>query len=301
MKILTVGDVHLSDKTPISRLDDYTETVFRKLSQIAQIASERSVDLVLFTGDIFDKKAPTQNSHALVSRALTVFNSFPCDCYSIIGNHDVAYSKLELLYQQPLAVLFASGALKRLDEIEFENVVVTGIHYDQPIKFKETSKRRVAVLHVNSTPKGGNLFGEKLWGYNELATHPVDVFVLGHYHIDQGIQEHYGKHFVNLGSLTRGALNEDNISRSPKIGYIEIGDSIKTEEILIECEDSSKIFDLQKREETVEHNEKMEEFISKMQTNVITVDEDEIIKNLDSFNVEKEVRNTLEEYLSRYL
>ena len=83
-------DVHLSDHTPRSRTDNWTDTVLRKLSDIGEIARKSGANAVIDGGDFFDIKAPGRNSHALIRRAMEVHRDYPCPVYANVGNHDAA-------------------------------------------------------------------------------------------------------------------------------------------------------------------------------------------------------------------
>jgi DNA repair exonuclease SbcCD nuclease subunit len=54
MKVIIVGDLHLSHQQPISRLDSYIETCIYDLKEVLRVSKEQNVDSVLFLGDIFD-------------------------------------------------------------------------------------------------------------------------------------------------------------------------------------------------------------------------------------------------------
>jgi DNA repair exonuclease SbcCD nuclease subunit len=68
ISFLVRTDVHINDRPPESRCDDYLETVLGKLKQIGDIAREREVDAVLDNGDFFHNKAASRNSHLLVRK-----------------------------------------------------------------------------------------------------------------------------------------------------------------------------------------------------------------------------------------
>ena len=51
--ILT-ADIHLTDKTPVSRTDDYIQAQERKLKFLAGLSQENDNCLILCAGDVFD-------------------------------------------------------------------------------------------------------------------------------------------------------------------------------------------------------------------------------------------------------
>lgn len=112
-------DVHLSDRGPSSRTDDWTEAVFANLDQVRALAEQVRAAAILDGGDFFHVKSPGQNSHALVHRTAEHHDGYPCPVYCTPGNHDAVYGDYSFLPQQPLGVLFTTGVFKRLyDEHE---------------------------------------------------------------------------------------------------------------------------------------------------------------------------------------
>jgi len=120
-KAITFTDIHLADKNPASRIDNYMESILNKLEQAKDICTIKNVDVALCGGDIFHIKTPTKNSHYLVSRTIDVFKSFPCPVYSVYGNHDLRQDNISTLPRQPYYTLVKSGALNYLHDELFDN------------------------------------------------------------------------------------------------------------------------------------------------------------------------------------
>ena len=57
VKLLWRSDVHLSDRAPASRTDDWAETVFHKLNQVRAVARRTGVAAVLDGGTGSDPTA----------------------------------------------------------------------------------------------------------------------------------------------------------------------------------------------------------------------------------------------------
>src|SRR5436189_824632 len=58
------------------------------LAEIAAVASEHLVDLVLVTGDLFDTAAPTADAERIVYRALLDLQATGATVIVLSGNHD---------------------------------------------------------------------------------------------------------------------------------------------------------------------------------------------------------------------
>ena len=310
-------DTHINDKAPESRCDDYMETVLDKLRQVGQVARDRKVNAVLDNGDFFHNKAASKNSHTLVKRVVEVHKAYPCPVYENPGNHDFPYGNVDYIDKQPLGVLFATGIFHRMDDIRFEDedgliVRVVGLPYKVDFSVFDFDMERgdedvlIVAAHTYASPTGTECFGrEQFLSYSELAECTPDLFIFGHLHVDQGIQEVLGKPFINLGSLTRGSLTHDNLERIPRIGYIKVekidGEiKISTEAIPLEVKPASEVFDLVKHERIQKERKDIDQFIETLSASATVEDGDDIgeaIKTLDVF--EQEVRERALEYLER--
>jgi DNA repair exonuclease SbcCD nuclease subunit len=308
-RIITFTDVHLADKSPAARIDNYRDAILDKLQQASDIAKERKVDLAICAGDLFHLKSPSKNSHYLVSRTIEIFKNFPCPVFSIYGNHDICQDNLGTLPKQPFYVLLKSGALQYLEDAYFHNnsIRIFGMdylanpEYENFNRDKTKEKIQMCVAHVNASSKFDDLFGERVYKYQELSKCTPDIFLFGHYHPDQGIEIHNNKHFINVGSLSRGSLKKDELTRIPNLGFIEIDDNfkIKTEKIPLKVKTASEIFDLEmKKKEDVEQKE-IENFINEMKSKIFLEESDDITKTIKSLSFEKKIRDKAMEYFER--
>lgn len=306
MIFLTVGDVHISDSTPASRLDNYTEATFEDLALVRTQALEQKAAAVFITGDIFDKKSPTKNSHAIVARAIAMFSSFPCPVYTIIGNHDIVNNRMDSLSRQPLNVLLESGALKRLKRVNFGGVDIVGVDFDEGNSYstlslkKEFDKPLIAVCHVLATPDGGDMYGEPIFSYKKLAKlSDVDVYVFGHFHNDQSIQAVGKKKFINLGALSRGSLTQEEIHRQVKIGKIVWdGKSFECSEIPLAVKSSKEIFDIEKKQEMEKKEKEIESFVASLNKTDLFQDISSLEETIKEMKLETGVKNRLVGYLN---
>jgi DNA repair protein SbcD/Mre11 len=283
-------DVHLSDHTPRSRTDNWTDTVLRKLAAVGDIARKTGAHAVIDGGDFFDIKAPGRNSHALIRRAMEVHRDYPCPVYANVGNHDCVYGDYSYLPQQPLGVLYEAGTFRRLyDEHEAVftwvgdvtkrgptpsvKVRVVGVPY-HGVKYDLDRLARITrgdedylmvVGHLLASPTQSTMFdAEDVIRYDVLDNYPdVDVWAFGHWHKDQGI-EHTpgGKPVVNIGSLTRGALSQDSLDRVPSVAVLRFDTSgLTIEKLSVPHSPASEVFDLVKRDKDEIQQTMIEEFV----------------------------------------
>jgi len=183
----------MADVSPVSRTDDWVETVADKLRQVGKIAWETKAQAVLDGGDFFHIKSPARTSHRTLRRTVEVHReSYPCPVYANFGNHDSVYSDLRWLHQQPLGVLFETGVFLPLyDEHEalFEKdgvrVRVVGVPYHgtsydlsrlKIAKGEEDYLVVVAHLLASDTDKDSFYDSEDVVRYSDLRDLDADVF-----------------------------------------------------------------------------------------------------------------------------
>lgn len=291
------SDVHMADYGPSSRLDDWSETVLKKLAQVGQIAREVDAHAVLDGGDFFHVKSPGRNSHKMLQRVAEVHKAYPCPTYANVGNHDVKYGDWTFLSEAPLGVLFSTGVFKRCyDEYEATfgdeynggsgaavKVRVVGIPYhgtkydlarfarirkEKKHGISKTGEFLVVMCHLLASPEGGSMFeAEDIIRYDDLQKlcPDADVFCFGHWHKNQGVRQlSSGQWVVNTGSLTRGALTQDEMDRVPVVTVMRFyaHGKISIEERPIKVEDPEKVFDVAGRVRAEARETTMEAFVS---------------------------------------
>jgi len=278
-------DVHLSDHTPRSRTDNWTETVLRKLAAVGDIARNAGATAVIDGGDFFDIKAPGRNSHALIQRVMAIHRDYPCPVYANVGNHDCVYGDYSYLPQQPLGVLYEAGTFRRLyDEHEAVftatgalrvpvTVRVVGVPYhgtkydlDRLARIKKGDEDYLMVVcHLLASPTQSTMFdAEDVIRYDVLDNYPdVDVWAFGHWHKDQGItRTPGGKIVINTGSLTRGALSQDSLDRVPTVTVVRFDlEGVTATKVLVPHAPASEVFDLVKRDADQIQQTMIEEFV----------------------------------------
>ena len=317
-------DVHLSDRSPSSRLDNWADSVFEKLGQVRDLAREVKANAIIDGGDFFHVKAPGRNSHELVRRTLEHHSTYPCPVYCTPGNHDSVYGDYSFLPQQPLGVLFASGAFHRLydeHEVTFAysgagttlkvrvvGIPYHGITYDME-RFRQIKKGDedilICVAHVLASEKGGAMFeGEDIIKYSDLLDTAPDLYCFGHWHKDQGIVELGDKKFLNLGSLTRGSLSQDEVERQPaaaviKCSMVQGSPVIEIDVHRISVRPASEVFDIEGRARQVKRQVEMDSFVNAIKDALQPQKEGETLS--DSINKFGGIPNEVRERALMYL
>ena len=310
-------DIHFSDKAPQSRTDDWKGALLDKMSQIGEIAREVNAEAVLDGGDLFHIKSPNRTSHSLVQSIMEVQSHYPCPTYACIGNHDVVYGDYTYINQQPLGVLFSSGGLNRLyDEHEavFSKNGVTvrvvgipyhGVRYDwnrfASIK-KGDEDYLVVVAHVLASEKGGSMFeGEDIIKYADLKSLDPDVWCFGHWHKDQGVTEiASGKYVVNVGSLSRGSLSQDNLDRIPKccvLKFSQWGINIESRELKVQT--AEEIFDIEGKERQEMRTEVIDSFVESLSGSLTSNNAQSLSETVSHLEVSSEVKERVLAYIEQ--
>jgi Icc-related predicted phosphoesterase len=318
VRFITFSDVHISDVNPSARLGSYKRDILTKLKQIGAAGKKLGVDFYIFAGDLYHIKSPIKNTHHLNTVLTETFQSFGVPIYATEGNHDLRGS-YENFDEQPLKVLYTSGTLIQLRSVSLEingiKLLLRGFpfkEYEFDVKKAESdADLKICVLHLYATPDGGFLFKNKLFSYNELSQSGDNIYVLGHYHIDQGIKtvtdKEYLQYFINVGAVSRGTTSEDNIKRDPKIGYVEITKDddgkidIKTQTIKLNVKPAEEVFDLVEKEAEKEKMEVTEQFVEKLQKNLDSgiANTSSIDDEVSKLQAEKEIIDSVKYYLEQ--
>jgi len=307
--IITANDIHISDNGPRSRMDNFKTTMLGKIDQMGMACRKLNADAAIIAGDLFNLKNPVKNSHNLNIELIEVFKKFPCPIYMIEGNHDITSNQIESIPNQPLGVLFADGTLIRLRNsiIEKEGVKISlvGVPFTENpdlstlnLPEKGDCISQICALHLYASLKSSMLFSNKIYGYDEIGELSPDIFVLGHYHIDQGIYKKNNKYFINIGSMSRGAISEDDILHHPQIGLIKISveDNKPTylvRPIRLRIKPAQEIFNIEKKRKEILENEEIKKFVERLasETVVNASDKTKTIDDLiDSIEMVETVR-----------
>lgn len=135
------SDIHLGEKQPLCRTDDFTEASRKKLQWIADKAMKHKCPLIL-GGDIFDKPRVALEDIGYAIRAL-----YGIDVYVVAGQHDLPGHSINNVHNSALGVLIAAGAVTLLEPQKTLILPcgdsLTGASWGQPLP----TKGDIVVLH----------------------------------------------------------------------------------------------------------------------------------------------------------
>lgn len=312
-------DVHVSDRNPASWKGDYPTEIMDSLRQVGDLARRHNAAAVLDGGDFFHVKSSVRTSHATIIKVVALHKNYPCPTYCVEGNHDITGDNLNTIEQQPLGVLYETGTFRHLREEVFEQegirVRVIGVPYDstrtiqdfqQTVRKKPGDDYLVAIVHAlaGEDPPAHveEFFGEPVYRYGSLVyDQGPDVLCFGHWHKDQGIVQIQGRHFVNQGALSRGALTRENTQRIPKVSLIEFGkEGIVTKAIPLTVAPASEVFDIERKERQEREEAIIDQFSDSIEVEAQLDPTQDIDTVLASVKIYKEdIRAIAKEYLEK--
>lgn len=315
---ITFTDIHISSVNPSSRKGSYENDILNKLEQIKAIGEKTKADFFICAGDLFNLKAPMRNPHALNARLINLFKSFPAPIYATEGNHDLRQDSYETFNEQPLNVIYSSDALIQARNIRktfngiFVNIRSIPFQEEPNLEILDRAPKdvdlRLFILHLYASPDGGMLFKSKLYSYEEISKLMDDIFVLGHYHVDQGVEtlkiNGHDQHFINIGAISRGSLCDEDVNRNPKVSLVTVtkddnGIQIKITVVRLKVKPVDEVFDLVVHEREKKEQQEAKEFVEKLRMDMIdSPDEDRISEEIKNMNLDKKVFDKVNYFLN---
>lgn len=310
VKFIAFCDPHYSWKSPDVFKQPYLDELRTTIQKVFDFGAKINVDAYLWAGDIFHRKAPSQNPHELVATIASDWRATGKPHYLIGGNHDYKFGTLSKVEGQPLDVLLKTGVGTLLDDNDLTivkgntHVRVIGQSYehtrcDRLLEARKGSEDHLIGLgHFWFGPHTGEFFGEPMFGPETLFESEIDIWVIGHHHQDQGIHEQDGKYISVLGSITRTGAHENDLTRKPAALFIELDGSARTlKAIRPKVTPSDELMDLERHTQQREENKAIDGFIEDLNTaKLTTLDPDAIVTELD---VPTEVKERVRQYLSK--
>lgn len=221
--IMFVGDVHLSPRTPISRKDDYPQTMLNKLSKLYNVAKENKVNDIIFLGDIFNTRHMTLNYFIKCFKVFSDLASVS-KLHLVVGNHDITYNNESTLQDSPIQILYDSGLFERHNFKE--NILPVALDEDELFYFYDYT---VPVQEIQPVPEGckgctnfliGHYFYCIGFGDEEhtltkemCSKLGYNYYILGHDHTPYTPVKTKEYEVHRPGSLSRATSNTCQVSR----------------------------------------------------------------------------------------
>jgi DNA repair protein SbcD/Mre11 len=253
MNILLTGDLHLTDKTPENRIDNYPETVLNKFKFILNFAKEKKVKFILQPGDLFDSPNP---SYSLFTKVVRMINEHEIPIYTVFGQHDLRYRNSG---NTGLLALSASCPDMILNPNSIGGEIsIQSAGWEEIIPKPRVSKYNILITHRM-------IIHKKLWegqedyeiGSEFLKTHKFDLIVSGDNH--QFFIENIGKRWlINCGSMMRSTIAQTE--HFPCVMLYDTA-TVDWSEINIPIKPAEEVFKMEQVMKTKERDEKLEAFV----------------------------------------
>ena len=222
MKLLVMNDTHIRGTNPDKRIDDFRETLEKKLKEIGEIITAEEIDYVIHGGDIFDRP---DTAPAVVNQFIEIFLDYQAPIYTIVGNHDLYGHNPATLPRTMAGVLISAGIMNLIPEDglvlnkEGLKLQLSGKSFDYEVEKREEVDYAIHVVHGMLLDKPA--FPDQYTLIEEVDTE-ADVTISGHYHLGYGLAKYEGQYFLNPGSLVRLGARIEELNRMPKVAIIEI-------------------------------------------------------------------------------
>lgn len=262
------GDWHLMEHTPVSRTDDYPETVFRKLHFISELQKVHGCP-VYHSGDLFDHWKP---SPWLIAKAA---KHLPEQFYSTYGNHDLPGHSFD---ERERCGLFAlAQASNKVNALEF------GYWNYDPAEGHciEIKGRKILVWHkcVFQIKEEWMSSIDSSHARKLLKKYPeYDVIVTGDNH-KPFVEEYNGKYLVNCGSL--GRITAAQIKHRPAV-YLWYADDNKVVPVYLPIE--KNVLSTEHLQQTKERDVRISSFLEGFKEWKSSLDFEENLKRYEQEN-----------------
>lgn len=276
--VLFTNDWHIAAKDPASRLDDYNAEIFSCLDQTLRAALLLKASAICVSGDFFhDKKAK------LPYAALVALIQWFAACrrnnirvIGIPGNHDEQDDRYESLPSQPLGIFFESGLLLNCsNSLVWANEKTLGVYgvpwpdAAKPEAFRDVPGSAAIVLgHAYATIDGQPQYGQHCHKYEDLAriAPHVRIWHFGHDHTDHGVTKlSNGAYVINIGALSRGSLDADNLARQVKVAYAQFDETgVKVFQVALKVPPADQVFDVKLRTQKRLEKQQVATFIAQL-------------------------------------
>jgi len=265
MRFMYLTDTHCRGSSPANRKDDFVNSMYLKLDEVASLAREWEVTAILHGGDLWDSPNP---SFAVAHSFLSRLKAAEVPIYIIAGNHDLQRQELDTLPYTMLGIQGAFGKvriIKAHERIYFEDqnlrVQLTGQSYHSEIDRRDPrldycirkQDCDYAINLVHGTLMTEDRFpGSTHTHVSQVHETEADLTLVGHMHFGFPDYEYQGKHFLNIGALSRLINHTVEIQRPVQVLLVDLSRG-RSELIKIPLKSAlpgNQVLDLDKAEHT---------------------------------------------------
>ena len=270
LKIIACADLHITNKCPKSRNDNYYSEVLRKFSEILKHSYQKTL---IVAGDFFDKH---NVSNEVIRDVVDILRGHLGRVLVVPGQHDLRYHS-KGLKNTPLGILEATKFIEILSSKEIK--IVNGVSYigsgwgESPDKDENCE---IMVTHQMVTLDGPLFPGHEDYttAAQLLNKYPgIDIIISGDNHKPHVYVNDNNQLQINCGSMMR--KSKDQMDFKPRIYEIDT-DKLSVEPIFLTV--NKDVFDL----DAIEREEEKEIVQEKANENI-----QKFLKTLDVSDSEK--------------
>ena len=219
MHILAASDLHITNKTPINRKDDYPKSCLNKFKQLLNLTMKTKYKTLLIGGDFFDSHTAP---YSVTKQIVNILYSFPeVNIYVVPGQHDQRWHRTGL-DNTPLGLLseYPNVSILKNDKVtKIGKITVIGAGWNEEPK----KKADILVTHQMVIKK------EKLFPNQKNYSKGISLLtkkypwakciISGDNHAPFKIQ-YKGRFLVNCGSMMR--KSKDQTTHEPRAWLINV-------------------------------------------------------------------------------
>lgn len=250
--VIYVGDMHLDCVSPSSRVDNFPQTMLDKFTSMTQQFHKIYGDnfIIVLLGDVFHRN---NQSVFYLNEVLSCFRSCSALCkgiFSIVGNHDIAYARMDTIMKSPFRALLESGYLKLFGSIElvshnYSYLFISGAQVYEPCLFREEATLKAGSSDLGQAHLCAHRF-YKAGEENTLQTPFIkeckyDAVILGHDHVQYPIETVANTKIVRPGAFSRGTAHFMNLVRGVDVAQYNLDHKTFTY-TPVACKDSKLVF-----------------------------------------------------------
>lgn len=303
-KILFLADLHLSAIPPASRVDDYVGALFNKLDQVTDLVKRLEVNAVVILGDTFHLKSWVRNPYWLTNRFiawLKDIRDLNCEIMVIVGNHDVPFGRMDLIPKQPIGSVLALDFVKRGLTFENPSLRIVGMDFSptfvaKDLDIKKGDEEYLILCAHQCLLSSGAFFDEPTVTFPEVLT-SADVIAFGHIHTPTVVEKVNGILFLNPGALSRGSFHKDNITRTPSVIVLKVGEGIEYIKIELDVAPAVNVFDVEKKSRGESREAEVEQFVDMLKNSSTDINDSNPLVVLRNMEVSDPVKDLAQMYL----
>lgn len=245
-KILFIGDIHGKPRSPLDRLCDYNEDLFKKLEWIRDYCITNKIMTIVHLGDIYDKPEATDEWK---NKFIQIWKSYPGTFYSIIGKaHDLFYNNEQSYSKTCLYNLELSGVIKVLtSQLKIDDIVLypLSMHVSEAKRQLQTiNDMQIGYNYIFLAHQFYNWDFDPDAGINDIDIKDVPYsssLILGHDHRQHETLTVSNCQIFRPGSLMRTELSETTIKQRPRV---LVYDNYSWSYVSVPCRDINEIYDV---------------------------------------------------------